>query len=237
MPARPKTLPAIATNPAPDGGSGGAPLPAGLHQKAYQMLRRAVMSGRFRPGEKLSMRQIAKATNIGLTPVREALVRLIGEGALETTYQRSARIPVMSKARILEIMQLRMMLEGHAAERAAAQITAEEIEQLQIISLEILAARQRQDVSLDILKIYEFHFALYRAARSRDLLMLIESLWLRTGPYLNLLFPDYTKHRYGEGRGRIIAALSKRDGKSARKEVEIDIRDALTYVAETFAPP
>jgi DNA-binding GntR family transcriptional regulator len=208
---------------------------SGLTHAAYKIIREAIMSGSFEPGQKLSTRKIAMSTGIGLTPVREALLRLVAERALEATHQRSARIPILTKARVHELMQLRMMLEGYAAEHAAQHATSTEIEHIQGISLQIMAARQLQDRALDIRKIYEFHFALYRCARMPDLMLLIESLWLRTGPYLNLLFPDYTKTKFGEGRGRIIVALRNRDSASARLEVEDDIRGALTFIAENFA--
>jgi DNA-binding GntR family transcriptional regulator len=206
-----------------------------LNQLAYQLIRESIMSGSFQPGQKLSTRKIAMSVGIGLTPVREALVRLVAERALEATHQRSARISVLTKARVHQIMQLRCMLEGHAAEQAAQHATPEEIEQLRRISLEIMTARHRNDRRLDIRKIYEFHFALYRCARLPDLIPLIESLWLRTGPYLNLLFPDYTRDKFGEGRGRMISGLQERDGVVVRQEVEKDIRGALTFIAEHFS--
>jgi len=204
---------------------------AGLNQVAYRAIREAIMSGGFKPGQKLPMRKIAMSTGIGLTPVREALVRLVAERALEATHQRSAHIAVLTKARVHELMQLRMMLEGYAAEHAA-RATPDEIEHLRALSLEIMAARQQGDRALDIRKIYEFHFALYRCAGMPDLMLLIESLWLRTGPYLHMLFPNYTRTQFGEGRGRIIAALQAGDGATARAEIEADIRGALTFIAE-----
>jgi DNA-binding GntR family transcriptional regulator len=207
----------------------------GLNEAAYRILREAIMSGSFQPGQKLSARKIAMSIGIGLTPVREALVRLVAERALSATHQRSPRIPFLTKGRINEIMTLRVMLEGYAAAHSARNATSQEIERLQNISVEIMAARQRQDRAADVRKIYEFHFELYRCARMPDLMLLIESLWLRTGPYLNLLFPDYTKTQFGTGRGRIILALQKRDGVVARHEIEADIKGALTYIAENFA--
>jgi len=208
---------------------------ASLNELAYRMIREAIMSGSFQPGQKLSIRKIAMSIGIGLTPVREALVRLAAERALEATRQRSAHIAVLTKARVDELMHLRIMLEGYAAEEAAQKADRDEIDSLRRISLEIMAARQQNDRTLDIRKIYEFHFTLYRCARMPDLIPLIESLWLRTGPYLNLLFPDYTRDKLGEGRGRIIVALEQRDGAMARHEIEKDIRGALTFIRDKVA--
>ncbi|UOM33106.1 GntR family transcriptional regulator [Acuticoccus sp. I52.16.1] len=204
----------------------------GLTQAAYGIIREAIMSGGFEPGQKLSTRKIAVSIDIGITPVREALVRLVAERALEANLQRSPRIPLLTRARARELIELRSLLEGRAAEYAAAEASAEEIAALQRISLEIMAAREQNDRARDIRKIYEFHFTLYRCARRTELIGLIETLWLRTGPYLNLLFPDYTRTQFGEGRGRIIAALRARDGASARREIEDDISGALTFIID-----
>src|SRR5262249_577830 len=74
-------------------------------------------------------------------------------------------------------------------------ITPEEVADLRTLSLEIMAARTRGGHATDMRKIREFHFGLYRAARMPVLLRTVETLWLQTGPYMNLLFPDYVRLR------------------------------------------
>jgi DNA-binding GntR family transcriptional regulator len=65
------------------------------------------------------------------------------------------------------------------------------------------------------------------------LLRLIEGLWLQTGPYMNLLYPDFISSSRGPaGRQRLIEALEVRDATAARREMETDIRRALSYVAD-----
>jgi DNA-binding GntR family transcriptional regulator len=92
--------------------------------------------------------------------------------------------------------------------------------------------RSRGDTSADRQKIREFHFALYAIAEQPTLLQVIEGLWLRTGPYLNLLYPDFIASPRGpERRLRIIKALQAHDAPTARREMEADIGDALSYVA------
>jgi len=60
----------------------------------------------------------------------------------------------------------------------------------------------------------------------------IEGLWLQTGPYMNLLYPDYIGSPRGRRPARIIRALHAHDAATARREVENDIRRALSYVAD-----
>jgi DNA-binding GntR family transcriptional regulator len=145
---------------------------------------------------------------------------------------RSVRVPLMTRAKILELRDIRMALEGLAAKQVAVRISKEKIAELRQIALEIVAARERADTTTDRAKIREFHFALYRAADQPTLLNLIEGLWLRTGPYMNLLFPEYMRGRRGQGRARLIRALQSRDALAACSEIENDIREALSYVAD-----
>jgi len=209
------------------------PVDTFLRTQVYDSLRDALTAGRFTPGQKLSFRFIAGTLGVSLTPVREAIRRLVAESAIEMRPGRSVRVPLMTQAKILELRDIRMALEGLATEKAAAVATKDEVARLRRIAAELVAVRSRGDTAADRLKIREFHFALYAIARQPTLLQVIEGLWLQTGPYMNLLYPDFIASPRGpERRLRIIAALQSRDAATARRELEGDIRDALSYVAD-----
>ena len=57
--------------------------PDTLGSRARDEVKRAIMSGRFRPGEKITIRALAAALNISITPAREALAILAAEGVLD----------------------------------------------------------------------------------------------------------------------------------------------------------
>ncbi|MBS0224278.1 MAG: GntR family transcriptional regulator [Proteobacteria bacterium] len=203
-----------------------------LREHVYAWLRDALSVGRFVPGQKLTFRSIAAATGVSLTPVREAIRRLVAEGAFEMQPNRSVRVPRMTVTKLLELCDIRVALESLATGKAARIMSKTEIADLQKIAREIARARDRGDVATDRTKIREFHFALYRAADQPILLAIIERLWLQTGPYLNLLFPDYVGTRRGVvGRARLIRALRERNAAAAKREIASDIRGALSYVA------
>ena len=209
-----------------------APDDTSLRSQVYDWLRDALTTGRFTPGQKLSFRFIAGTLGVSLTPVREAIRRLVAEGAFEMRPSRSIRVPLMTRDRILELRDIRLAVEGLAAEKAAAVATREQTAQLRRIANELLAARSRGDTAADRAKIREFHFALYAIAGQPTLLRVIEGLWLQTGPYMNLLYPDFIASPRGpERRLRIIKALQAHDAVAARRDIEGDISDALSYVA------
>ena len=212
-----------------------AALPAdtSLRRQVYDSLREGLTAGRYAPGQKLTFRSVGSSLGVSLTPVREALRRLVAEGAFEMQPQRSVRVPLMTKARILELRDIRMAVEGLAAGKAAPLASTRQVAQLRRIAREILAARGRGDNAADRLKIREFHFTLYGIAQQPTLLRLIEGLWLQTGPYMNQLNPDYNGSPRGpETRARIIHAMQAHDAVAARREIENDIRRTLSYVAD-----
>jgi DNA-binding GntR family transcriptional regulator len=209
------------------------PADTSLRKQVYDSLRTALSAGRFAPGQKLSFRFIAGALGVSLTPVREAVRRLVAEGAFEMQPNRSVRVPLMTRDRIVELRDIRMSLEGLAAEKAAQRAGRADVARLRQIALELATARSRGDHATDRQKIREFHFALYAIADQPILLRLIEGLWLQTGPYLNLLYPAYiSQSKAPQGRARMIRALQVHDAVAARREIENDVGSALSYVAD-----
>ena len=209
------------------------PADTSLRKQVYDSLREALTTGRFVPGQKITFRFIASALDVSLTPVREALRRLVAEGAFEMQPNRSVRVPLMTRAKVLELRDIRMALEGLAAGKAALSADRKQIAGLRRIAREIAVARSRGDGVTDRSKVRAFHFALYAIAGEPTLLRVIEGLWLQTGPYMNLLYPDFINSPRGPAtRIRIVKALEAHDAVAARREIENDIRRALSYVAD-----
>ncbi len=204
-----------------------------LRQQVYDSLREALTMGRFAPGQKVTFRYIAGVLGVSLTPVREALRRLVAEGAFEMNPNRSVRVPRMTRDKLLELRDIRMELEGLASAKAAMAATRSQIAGIRRAAREIIVARNRGDSATDRQKVREFHFSVYAAARQPTLQRLIEGLWLQTGPYMNLLYPGFISSSRGPaGRQRLIEALQTRNATAARREMADDIRRALSYVAD-----
>ena len=209
----------------------------------YLKLREALLIGRFDPGQVLTMASLAQSFETSLMPVREALRRLAAENALEIARNGSATVPPVNLARLGDLCRARVAVEGLAAELAAQQATAQEISALEanIAVHEQAAAQGHVDAMLDANR--AFHFLLYRAARSDVLFQLIDTLWLRLGPYMRMLSvhvgpqmrdaaPDaYTRHHH-----RIVAALAERDAGRAREALVADIRTTEDVLRTLIQP-
>lgn len=204
---------------------------ATLQERVYRELAQAIMSGHYAPGEALTIRSLAKTLGTSVMPVREALQRLHSDGAVAVSPNRSIRIPVMTKRAFQELMELRLLLEGRAAAAAVQAITESEID-LAEAAIQVDRNEARGWTLRHLLQgNYEFHFGIYRAARSAHLLPIIESLWLKMGPMYSSLERkwDTIMDERTNVQGRhveIIAALRARDSERTRKAVEADVRDA-----------
>jgi DNA-binding GntR family transcriptional regulator len=201
-----------------------------LRDNAYAQLREALMTGQFEPGQHLTIRGLAAALGVSPTPIREAVRRLAAERAIEAEANRWMRIPVLSADQLRELRAIRLALEGLATERAAERITGAELAEVRRLEADIVALRPAGTPKQMIPRISRLHFAIYRASRMPDLVRIIESLWLRSAPYSNLLFPGYTRNERGRLRAGVLAALEGRDSAAARAAMEADIGGALDYL-------
>ena len=201
-----------------------------LHEHAYAQIREALMVGSFVPGQKLTIRGLAAALHISPTPIREALQRLTTEGALRAGPSRRLMVPMLSGEEFRELRAIRLALEGLATEHAVRLITPAEVERLRSSDAAIRALRRAGDVGGTIKAIHQFHHTLYAAARMPALKHLIEGLWLRNGPYLHLLFPEYASKEQGKLRALTLAAVERRDAIGARRSMQADLNQTADYL-------
>ncbi|MDF1602108.1 GntR family transcriptional regulator [Nocardioides sp. YIM 152315] len=99
-------------------------------QSAYQQIRRAIVEGRYRPGQRLVEQRIGEEFDLSRTPVREALRQLEAEGLVHSEPNRGAVVREVSLDEISDLYDLRARLEGYAAELAAQRIGPAELERL-----------------------------------------------------------------------------------------------------------
>ncbi|MCG8356057.1 MAG: GntR family transcriptional regulator [Kiloniellales bacterium] len=219
--------------PKPETDLGVVDRPETLAEQAYANIKTALMNGLLAPGEAVSVRRIAATFAISLTPAREALMRLAAERALDVDPRRTFSVPVLNRRSYVELLTIRLMLEGHATEVAATEMKAAKIDQLVAINARFSDAIDRDALkqSLELNRL--FHFTIYQAAGMPDLFGLIEGLWLRVGPVFNLLYPDY--QRAGRGRNNhleAIGAIRARAAPRARAAIEQDLNQGAEYILQ-----
>lgn len=199
-------------------------------------LREALISGRLQPGERLNTRALAAQLGTSLTPVREALIRLVATGALAAEPAQAFQVPLRGRAEYREICLIRRSVEGLAAEQAAARIDPASIPTLVEMSEAFREAKRSGTVAEALAHNKAFRFTLYAAAAMPQLLELIELLWLRIGPSFNYLYPQPRlalegHHNYDD----VVAALRRRDGSAVRAAIERAIDEGAALLLPHLA--
>lgn len=192
--------------------------------RVHHWLRTELMRSRFRPGEKLKLRTLAEELGVSLTPVREALARLVSENALEQIDHRSARVPVLSDERLREVCELRIDLEGKAAERAAERASPADADRLAAIHARMTEARLEGRMQDMMIENERFHMATCALADMPVLLRIVEGLWLQCGPLNFALKQMRFLHKPEEHpHNAVIRAMRECDPTLARLAMQRDI--------------
>lgn len=197
-----------------------------LTSRVHDQLREALMAGRFWPGQRLRIREIALAMGVSQTPVREAIMQLVREGGLEMRSSQAIKVVKLSVERYKELREVRMLLEGLATEKAAALLSAADLSELAQLHGKLIAAEKAGDSEAATLTNFHFHFLIYRGSRATDLVSILESIWLRNGPLLKFLYPHAAPTYRGKHQHlKVMEALRRRDATAARQAIQDDITE------------
>lgn len=203
-----------------------------VQDNVYQQLKELILNGFIEPGRTVTITSLAEAFGVSAMPVREALHRLVAEKALTVVAGRSVGIPPLHPARLEDLTRTRIEVEGVATEWAARHISRDDLERLDVLIREMEAARTEGDRERYVPTNREFHFIVYRAAGSETLLSLVESLWLRIGPYFDLLNASRNWGASNIAHRAMHAALARGDGAAAREALKDDIQGAARSLME-----
>ncbi|KMO19707.1 GntR family transcriptional regulator [Methylobacterium platani] len=212
---------------------------ATLGAQAYEALRDRLIAGALAPGERLSLRTLAEGLGTSVMPAREAVSRLVADEALEVLPNRAVRVPVMTLSTFRELTRVRIAVEGFAATEAARRLAPDDLAAIRshdaAFRHEVLAPEP--DLERAMRANRDLHFAVYRAAGLPSLVAIIEGLWLRIGPVLNLDMRS-SRRRVAEGGAQVhhahlAAALAAGDGDGARAALAADIAASADFIETT----
>lgn len=199
----------------------------------YNKLSDALMQGQLQPDERLKIRDLAQLMQTSVTPVRDAVLQLVQEGALVMRSPRDIRVRRVARKEYLEIRDIRVELEGMAAAAAADYVKPSDIALLQSLMLENEQALT-QSRFVDAVRLNQaFHFEYCRLADMPTLLEILNKLWLKMGPLIAQSYVqggrDMVDHHYP-----LIEAFLRKDSRAARIAVQTDIISGGKSILENF---
>lgn len=153
-----------------------------IRDKVYSVLSNAIFQGKLKPDERLVESKLAKVMKVSRTPVREAIIELEQKGLVVPSPPKGVKVaPLPTMKDLTEFYDIRGVLRGLAARKAAKNITMKEITRLEenIKKMEalLLGKSFRRIAKLNI----EFHQIIERCSKSKELILLLENLHKRSG--------------------------------------------------------
>ena len=197
-------------------------------ESAYERLFRAIEIGEIEPGERLLEIELAKRFGVSRTPIREAIRKLESEGIIRHVPRVGAVVRRLGQSEIVELYEMRIVLEATAAEMAAKHASSAEIATLEALNADMLNARAEPNTVARINR--QFHVCIVKAARNQFLihcyndlsnaLMLLGKTTLDTQQRI-----DHVCAQHAD----IIRALHDRQGNAAADAMKAHMETSLAH--------
>jgi len=207
-------------------------------ETALEKIRQAILSGRFAPGQHLKESELVRFCGVSRTPVRSALNRLAADDLLDLHRNRGARVKVWPAAEIDDLFELRALLEGHAAAKAARRVSTEQLLDMEnaIVSMNqvLRSGASRQNKIDEFLRLNaQVHQLIWAASGSERLVAILnrlveQAVQVRTAASYSLARVAESHHQHKE----LWQALKVGDALWAEAIMRSHIRHAHTSLVD-----
>lgn len=203
--------------------------PRTVQQQAVEKLRQAIITGVFKPGERLVEAELCELLGVSRPSVREALRSLEAERLIVLIPNKGPHIPILTWEQATEIYQVRALLEGEAAALAAQNVTDVSIEKMRRALKVFDKAGRDGDAAAQVSSTADFYAEILRSCKNSIIEEMLSGLLAR----INLLrarsmsMPGRAKISLKE-MNAILEAIEARDGEAAR-------RAAIYHVEQAYA--
>jgi DNA-binding GntR family transcriptional regulator len=188
-------------------------------ERAYRDLKAGIVEGRYRPGASLSEVSLASEHGMSRTPIREGLARLWQDGYLDRVVGHGYFVARVTVQQIHDTFDVRRLLEGAAAARAAELATPEDVERLRGLARIPIAASQ--DYRTSETANVRFHLSIAACARNGLAAELIGRCLAQVDRFMSLgvSFGQFTENAT-ESHMQIVEAIANHDPVAARARME-----------------
>jgi DNA-binding GntR family transcriptional regulator len=204
------------------------PPPGTTQEHAVEWLRRAIVGGELRPGQRVVQEDVAERIGVSVAPVREALRVLEHEGQVTYHPRRGYFVTELRVEDLREIYGLRRVLEEQAARRALPALDDDALQRIVLAARECVDAAVADDVAAELAANRRFHFAILETPDQPHTMRLIRLLWDATEAYRALYYNSRDERAAAiDAHDRIIDAIRARDADRLVRELDDHRRRAL----------
>ena len=196
-------------------------------------LRVAIYDGQLADGAELNQVALAGYFKVSRVPLREALRQLQAEGLINNVAHRRAVVIGLDLGEMLELIEIRAVLEGYLVAKAGPRLDAAALERLNSLCDEM--DRIRDYDYTWVLKNWEFHRALYQPSQSKAAIALVERLILRVERYVRRSGSRARLREAAAEHRRILTDIERKNFVAARSRMQEHILHTGEQIRKFFA--
>jgi DNA-binding GntR family transcriptional regulator len=211
--------------------------PGTTPEHALEELRRAIVAGELRPGQRVLQEDLAERLGVSIAPVREALRVLEQEGQVTYWPRRGYFVTELRYEDLAEIYELRQVLEERAARRALPTLDEDALERIAMAARDCVDAAEVGDVAAELEANRRFHFAVLESPEQVHAMRVIRLLWDSTEAYRAMYYNSPEERRQAvEAHDRILDAVRERDADALVAELDAHRTRALQVLHGILGP-
>jgi DNA-binding GntR family transcriptional regulator len=207
-----------------------------LREVIFETLRNAIVNGDLRPGERLMEVYLAEQMGVSRTPVREAIRKLEADGLVLMEPRRGTRVAEISVKDIVDVLEVRSMLDRLATGLAATRIQPAQIKALEAVHKQYANHVLKENIEGAIKKDIEFHDLIYVASGNPRLIAAAASLREHIYRFRVIYLRDISKAVDVEAEhAGILEALRSGQEKEASAHAEFHIRHQMETIIDSMS--
>lgn len=200
-----------------------------VSDSVYLWIKNAIIQGDFKPGEHIAQESLTKKLGVSRTPVRDAMKRLEAEGLVITKPHCGAVVFQLSRERLNEIYEIRILMEQYCAARSCIKATDEDISKVEEISMRMLncSNTSKEFMQLD----RQFHLCICTPSGCTNAIEILEGLWNKCDSFKSIYY-SLEGRRTGtlSDHALIVRGLKKRDIEATKKAISDHLKDVVNSV-------
>ena len=206
-----------------------------LRDVVFNTLRRAILTGQLKPGERLMEVHLANKLGVSRTPIREAIRKLELEGLVVMVPRKGAEVAKISEKSLKDVLEVRRALDELIAELACSRITSEQLKELKEAGEEFERATKTEDTASIARADVAFHDIIMESTGNSRLKQLVNNLAEQMYRYRFVYLKDETKHgMLVKEHSMIYDAIKRKDkdaaSKAAREHIDNQEKAIIAHI-------
>jgi DNA-binding GntR family transcriptional regulator len=195
----------------------------------HDAVRNAILIGELKPGELISLKEIAEKLGVSTMPVRESLRQLEAQGLVTFASQRKILVTKLTLEDLKEFYWIRIPLETRAFLRNFDSLNENKIKELRALH-ERMSRKGVKEAEWNKIN-REFHMILYGADKSPVLRGALSWLWNNVGPYLAIFASSSALNEANRSHLQLLDLIEKKDPKKAEKVLQRHLQSGVQVVS------